>query len=130
MFGTSNTNDYIFDRDTVKAIQTDELTEIANLSIEELSNRVADYQRRSRELYLRSAAASQKLHERLSAVDSDELENIIERVPAAERHLVDRKGFVKPKPPTAVEKRKATIKAEAKTNPAIAAMLKDLGAKL
>ncbi len=121
--------DTIFDSETIRQIQTDELSAVSTLSIQELSQRIDTYQKVSRELYLRMGKASEELHKRLSEKNNEELDALIEKVPSAERILVSRRGFLKPKAPTVKEKTVAKAKAEARHNPLMAQLLRELSAK-
>lgn len=121
--------DTIFSPEQIRSIQTDELSEIANLSLNEISARIQHYQVTSRELYLRMGKASEELSRRLREKNNEELEGLIEKVPAAERELVNRRGFPKPKAPTAKEKTLAKAKAVAKENPLMAQLIAELKLK-
>jgi len=120
--------DYILEPERIRQIQSDELSAIEGLSLTEIQARIDYYQTTSRECELRLRKCSEKLSERLRAKDNDELEGLIEHIPSAERILVDRRGFPKPKAPTVGEKIRAKAKAEAKHNPLMAELLAELSA--
>lgn len=120
----------IFSPEHIRAIQTDELSEIKGLTIEEIAARIENNQRTSREIMLRTNASSEELHRRLAEKNSDELEHLIERVPQAESMLRNRQGYApKPKRPTFEDRVKANFKQAARKNPAYQAMLDELKAK-
>jgi hypothetical protein len=131
--------DTIFDSETIRAIQTDELSSIQELSIVEISNRIDAYQKASRELMLRMNKASEEMHRRLSQKTNDELETLIERVPEGvsstaynrlHNTLLNRKGYVPKARAPKIEDRLVTkLNAAAKSNPAIQAMLDAFKAK-
>ncbi len=124
-----HTVDTIFPPEVIRAIQIDEREEIASLSIEQLSNRISEYQQTSRELYLRMMESSTELHKRLSSKDSDELEGLVERVPSAETHLTNRRvGQIKKRETFADTVQKNARKA-IKDNPIMAEFLESLKAK-
>ena len=120
--------DTIFPAEVIRAIQIDEREEIKDCSLEELSNRITEYQKVSRELYLRMMESSTELHKRLSTKTSDELDGLVTKVPAAETHLHNR-NIGKVHKPTFAEKVQANAKKELKSNPLMAEFLESLKAK-
>lgn len=123
--------DHIFSPDKIREIQTEELKAIHGMSIEDLSNRIAKYQAATRDLALRYVKASEELHRRLSEKNSDELEHLIERVPAAESTLRNRGVYTntKPKKPTFADKVKSNAKKEMRTNPLMQKFMDELKAQ-
>lgn len=123
------TVDTIFPPNIIRAIQIDEREMISDLSIEDLSNRVAEYQKTSRELFLRMQECSTELHKRLADKTNVELDGLVTKVPAAEMHLNNRRVGERAKKPTFAEKVQANAKKEMKSNPLMAEFLESLKAK-
>ena len=124
-------SDHIFSADKIREIQTEELRAIHGMSIEDLSTRISKYQQATRDLALRYVKASEELHRRLSEKNSEELEHLIERVPAAESTLRNRGGMptlVKAKKPTFADKVQNNFKKEMRTNPEMRAFMDSLKA--
>jgi hypothetical protein len=124
-----STVDTIFPPDVIKAIQIDEREEISTLTIEAISNRISEYQKVSRELYLRMMESSTELHKRLSTKTSEELDGLVTKVPAAETHLTNRRVGSGAKKETFTEKVQKNTKKEMKNNPLMLEFLESLKAK-
>ena len=122
---------HIFSAEKIREIQTEELSAIKDMTIEQLSARVGHYQLATRDLSLRYVKANEELHRRLGEKNSDELEHLIERVPAAESTLRNRNGMptlVKAKKPTFADKVQNNFKKEMRTNPEMRAFMESLKA--
>ncbi len=130
--------DTIFSSEQIKAIQTDELSMIQGMTIEEIATRLDGIQKASAELMLRHRKAAEEMHRRLSSKSNEELDMLIERVPEGvsssafrnARH--NQSGYVvkeSKRKPSAEDRLRAKFDAAAKSNPAIAAMLETLKAK-
>jgi len=120
----------IFSPEQIRAIQTDELSEIKDMTIEEIATRISGMQNQSREILLRMGKANEEVSRRLSSQSDEELERLIERVPMAESTLRNRQGYApKPKKPTFEDRVKAKAKQASRMDPAVRAMLEDLKAK-
>lgn len=125
--------DHIFSAEKIREIQTEELAIIKGMSLEELSTHIAKYQQVTRDLSLRYVKANEELHRRLSEKNSDELEHMIERVPAAESTLRNRSSMpnlVKAKKPTFADKVQNNFKkAMRSSDPAMRAFMESLKAE-
>lgn len=123
---------HIFSAEKIREIQTEELSAIKDLTIEQLSTRIGGYQMATRDLALRYVKAHEELSRRLSEKNSEELENLIERVPMAESTLRNRGGMpnlVKAKKPTFADKVQNNFKKEMRTNPEMRAFMESLKAE-
>ena len=120
---------HIFSAEKIREIQTEELSAIKELTLEQLSARIGNYQMATRDLALRYVKANEELHRRLSEKNSEELESMIERVPMAESTLRNRGGMpnvVKAKKPTFADKVQNNFKKEMRTNPEMRAFMESL----
>lgn len=122
--------DTIFEPEVIKRIQTDELEQIESLTLEQLQARIDEFQRLSRELYLRMQKSSAKLHERLSSVDDDELNAMIQKVPMASIEANARRlKNSSTKKKSAAEVMQAKVEKLSRNNPMVAEFLAGLKKK-
>jgi hypothetical protein len=99
-------------------IQTIERSECSALSLEELATRIEEYRQASAELVFRIRVSREILTTRLAAKESEELEGLISRIPAAETML--RARAARPKALTDVE---LALRKAKKADPKFAALL-------
>lgn len=122
--------DTIFKSEEIARIQTDELSEISGLTLEEISERIDMFQRTSRELYLRIRTAAPILHERLSALNDAELNARIHKVPMASvesnARRVKRASVKKVSASELIQRKAEKL---SRQNPEIAALLASLKVK-
>jgi DNA-binding transcriptional MerR regulator len=131
----------IFDSEQIRAIQTDELSEIKGMTIEQIATRMDSMQKASAEIMLRYRKDAEEMHRRLRERSDSELEAIVQRVPEgvsgtafrmAQQAKLNQSGYVvkeSKRKPSAEDRLRAKFDAAAKSNPAIAAMLETLKAK-
>lgn len=122
--------DTIFSPEEIREIQTDELSAIENMTLEEIQNRIDTFQRKSRELYLRMQKSSAKLHERLAAVNDEELSKMVQKIPMASIEANNRRVLANStKRISKSEKLQRGVEKLSRQNPMIADFLNSLKKK-
>ena len=121
--------EHIFTAEKMKQIQTEELSAVKNLSINELAERIESIHNATREMAARLVAANAEMHVRLQSKGNDELEAIIEKVPAASAMLAMRGHNHKPKKETFEQKVNRKADNMARKNPLMQQFLDELKAK-